>query len=237
VFISIGLGMMVSYRAVRPIQDITAAATRVSRANDLTTRLPTKVPDDEIGRLTKVFNHMMARLEYIFGVQQRFVADLSHELRTPLTAIQGNLDIIKRFGADEESIQAIQDETHRMTRMVKEVLMLARADYGDITIDLYPLDLEQLVVESVATFPALVEKPVIYKEEFPIHVVFLSIYGDMDAYMREEVAQEVRDELMRLPAVNQIQILGTDHPLLGECRQMENPVPEGGPHQNDRNPG
>jgi len=63
-------------------------------------------------------------------------------------------------------------------------------------------------VDAIATFPGLAEKPVIYKEEFPIHVVFLSIFGDMDAYMRKEMAQEVRDELMRLPAVNQIQILG-----------------------------
>jgi len=157
VVVSIVLGMMVSYRAVRPIQEITAAAAQVSTATDLSTRLPTNVPDDEIGRLTKVFNHMMARLEYIFGVQQRFVADLSHELRTPLTAIQGNLDIIKRFGADETSIEAIQDETKRMTRMVNEVLMLARADYGDITIDLYPLDLDEVVIESFGTFPALAQ--------------------------------------------------------------------------------
>jgi len=155
VVVSIVLGMMVSYRAVRPIQEITAAATKVSTTTDLSTRLPNNVPDDEIGRLTKVFNHMMARLEHIFGVQQRFVADLSHELRTPLTAIQGNLDIIKRFGADESSIQAIQDETQRMTRMVNEVLMLARADYGDITIDMYPLDLDALVEDCYNTFPAL----------------------------------------------------------------------------------
>ncbi|MEJ2605003.1 MAG: efflux RND transporter permease subunit, partial [Gammaproteobacteria bacterium] len=63
-------------------------------------------------------------------------------------------------------------------------------------------------VDAIATFPGLAEKPVIYKQEFPIHVVFLSIFGDMDAYMRKEMAQEVRDELMRLPEVNQIQILG-----------------------------
>ncbi len=155
VFVSIVLGMTLSYRAVRPLQEITAAAARVSTATDLSTRLPANIPDDEIGRLTKVFNHMMARLEYIFGVQQRFVADLSHELRTPLTAIQGNLDMMKRFGADEDSIEAIQDETKRMTRMVNEVLMLARADYGDITIDLYPIDLDGVVSESFSTFTAL----------------------------------------------------------------------------------
>jgi len=155
VIVSIGLGMMVSYRAVRPIQEITAAAARISTATDLSTRLPNNVADDEIGRLTKVFNHMMARLEHIFGVQQRFVADLSHELRTPLTAIQGNLDIIKRFGSDDASIEAIQHETHRITRMVNEVLMLARADYGDITIDLYPVDLDTVMLECFSNFPAL----------------------------------------------------------------------------------
>ncbi len=63
-------------------------------------------------------------------------------------------------------------------------------------------------VDAIATFPGLAEKPVIYKQEIPIHVVFLSIYGDLDAFMRKELAQEVRDELMRLPEVNQIQILG-----------------------------
>jgi signal transduction histidine kinase len=157
VLVSIVLGMMVSYRALRPIKEITAAAEQVSTTNDLSTRLPTNVPNDEIGHLTNVFNHMMTRLEYIFGVQQRFVADLSHELRTPLTAIQGNLDMIKRFGADEESIQAIQEETKRMTRMVNEVLMLARADYGDITIDLYPIDLDHVVSDCFKTLPALAQ--------------------------------------------------------------------------------
>lgn len=157
VVISIILGMMISYRAVRPLQEITAAATQVATSNDLSTRLASNVPDDEIGRLTKVFNHMMSRLEYIFGVQQRFVTDLSHELRTPLTAIQGNLDIIKRFGADQTSIDAIQQETNRMTRMVNEVLMLARADYGAITVELSPLNLEEFVLDNASNFNAIAE--------------------------------------------------------------------------------
>ena len=153
--ISIMLGMMVSYRALQPIQDITAAATRISTTNDLSTRLPEDVPDDEIGRLTRVFNHMMSRLDHLFSVKQRFVADLSHELRTPLTAIQGNLDMIERYGADETSLEAIRLETNRMTRMVNEVLLLARAEYGDISVDLYPVDLDSLVLESFGNVPAV----------------------------------------------------------------------------------
>lgn len=148
--ISIILDMLLSYHALQPIQKITTAVARISTSNDLTTRLPDTALDNEVGRLTKAFNHMMARLEHLFGVQQRFVTDLSHELRTPLTTIQGNLDMIQRYGSDETSIQAIQIETKRMTRMVNEVLTLARADFGDTDIDLHPLDLnDRLAQESV----------------------------------------------------------------------------------------
>ncbi len=148
--ISISLDMLLSYHALQPIQKITNAVARISTSNDLTTRLPDTILDNEVGRLTKAFNHMMARLEHLFGVQQRFVTDLSHELRTPLTTIQGNLDIIQRYGTDETSIQAIQIETKRLTRMVNEVLTLARADFGGTDIDLHPIDInEKLAQESV----------------------------------------------------------------------------------------
>ena len=148
VIVVIALGMLLSYTALRPIQRITAAATRISTSNDLTTRLPADLRNDEIGKLTRAFNHMMARLERLFGVQQGFIADLSHELRTPLTAIQGNVDLLKRFGTDPAALEAIEGETKRMTRMVNEVLLLARVDSGDIVVDLQPLDLDVLVLET-----------------------------------------------------------------------------------------
>ena len=63
-------------------------------------------------------------------------------------------------------------------------------------------------VDAISTFPALTEKPVIYKQEVPIHVVFLTVTGNLDAYARKEIGLEIRDELMRIPSVNQVQILG-----------------------------
>ncbi len=63
-------------------------------------------------------------------------------------------------------------------------------------------------VDAISTFPGLTEKPVIYKQEIPIHVVFVSIHGNMDAFARKALAQQVRDELMTMPAVNQVQYLG-----------------------------
>jgi len=63
-------------------------------------------------------------------------------------------------------------------------------------------------VDAISTFPGLTEKPVIYKQEVPIHVVFLTVTGDLNEYARKEIGLEFRDELMRIPSVNQVQILG-----------------------------
>lgn len=139
------LSMWFSGRALKPIEDITRAASGIAIAEDLETRLPWNGPPDELGRLISVFNHMMGRLEHLFRAQQRFVADVSHELRTPLTTIRGNLDLIKRYGMDPASLEAIEAETARMSRMVDDLLLLARADYGGLKLDLYPLDLDTVV--------------------------------------------------------------------------------------------
>ena len=63
-------------------------------------------------------------------------------------------------------------------------------------------------VDAISTFPGLTEKPVIYKQEVPVHVVFLTVTGPLDEFSRKEIGLEVRDELMRIPSVNQVQILG-----------------------------
>lgn len=63
-------------------------------------------------------------------------------------------------------------------------------------------------VDAISTFPGLTEKPVIYKQEFPIHVVFVAVHGALDEFSRKAIAQEVRNELMQLPAVSQVQFLG-----------------------------
>ena len=67
-------------------------------------------------------------------------------------------------------------------------------------------------VDAISTFPALTEKPVISKQEIPFAVSFIAIYGDMDPVTRKSIAQNVRDELMRLPAVNKVRFLG-DRPF------------------------
>lgn len=145
---SMVLGLWLTGRALKPIEDITHSAAQITAADDLKTRLTWNGPMDELGQLVSVFNGAMARLEHLFSVQQRFVADVSHELRTPLTAITGNVELIKRYGMDTESLDAIESESKRMSRLVNDLLLLARADNGELKLNLEELDLDILVGEA-----------------------------------------------------------------------------------------
>ncbi len=144
---SLGLGYWLSDQTLRPIETLTEAADNIATAKDLETRLTWNGPMDELGRLTVVFNRMMDRLEHLFTAQRRLVADVSHELRTPLTAIRGNLDLVRRYGMDETSLEAMHSESERMSRMVDDLLLLARADYGNLVIDMIEIDADTVVTE------------------------------------------------------------------------------------------
>ncbi|MEP7292135.1 MAG: HAMP domain-containing sensor histidine kinase [Chloroflexota bacterium] len=145
---SVVFGLLLANRVLKPIDDITRSAAQITAAADLKTRLPWNGPMDELGRLISVFNSAMGRLEHLFSVQQRFVADVSHELRTPLTAIIGNVEIIKRYGMDEQSLDAIESEAQRMSRLVNDLLLLARADNGELKLNLEEIDLDIIVGEA-----------------------------------------------------------------------------------------
>lgn len=147
IVVSIGLGMWLSKHLLKPIEGIKEAAGSIANTSDLSTRLKWDGPDDELGELTKVFNHMMERLENLFEVQQQFIGDISHELRTPLTSILGHLEIIDKYGVDADSIDALHRETERMSRMVNDLLLLTRADVGEMQIDLYRIDLDAIALE------------------------------------------------------------------------------------------
>jgi len=132
---SAGFGALLARAALRPIDRLTQTALAISRTQDLGRRLELTGPADEVGRLTATFNEMLARLESLFRTQQRFIADVSHELRTPLTTIQGNVDLLRRGVAEDpevrrETLEDIESELSRMSRLVADLLLLARLDAG-----------------------------------------------------------------------------------------------------------
>ncbi len=144
-------GWFIAGGILEPIDRVTLAAQKITRARDLGRRIEVPVTIDEVGRLALTFNEMLARIEELFRAQQRFVADVSHELRSPLTAVRGNLDLLKRGAADDPAeraqvIDAIDSETARMSRLVSDLLLLARQDSG-VPIARQPIELDTLLLE------------------------------------------------------------------------------------------
>ncbi|MBL8058339.1 MAG: HAMP domain-containing protein, partial [Anaerolineales bacterium] len=152
--LSVALAAVIGYlsasRALKPLKAITQTALQITRADDLSRRIPITNTGDEVGRLSAAFNESLERLERLFNAQRRFLADVSHELRTPLTAIRGNVDLLERMGgADRESLRDIRSEAERMTRLVGDLLVLAQADSGNLPLAKTPVSLDTLLLEVV----------------------------------------------------------------------------------------
>ncbi len=132
--------------ALRPLVLMEQTSQRIAEGN-LSLRLAVPASQDEIGRLARTFNSMVARLEKTFQRQKQFVADVSHELRTPLTALGGSVEMLL-LGADRgdtESarrlMRSMYAEVERMRRLVEDLLTLTRLDEGRL-----PMHMEPVVV-------------------------------------------------------------------------------------------
>ncbi len=149
VVVSFVIGSLTARRALRPLEDVTQAALQITRADDLSRRIPeVGSPGDEVGRLVVAFNSTLERLERLFNAQRQLLQDISHELRTPLTVIRGNLDLLRRMGStDTESISAMQDEAGRMSRLVGDLMTLAQAESGTLPMASEPVELDTLLLE------------------------------------------------------------------------------------------
>jgi two-component system OmpR family sensor kinase len=149
---------LVAGRALRPLEAMASTAEDIGRTQDLSRRLPETEPDDEVGRLQQSFNQMLRQLEDAYHrlqsalvTQRRFVADASHELRTPLTTIRGNVGLLLKRDdiASDDRVAALNDiasESERMSRMVQDLLTLARADAG-YHLEKAPIDLLPILQE------------------------------------------------------------------------------------------
>ena len=126
--LAIGIALLLTRRALRPLTDLSAAARAIGETGDATRRLPTTGSADEVGALSETLNAMLASLERAQEAERRFVADASHELRTPLTALRGNAAYIARHGADAEVLADLEDDAERLAHLLDDLLALARED-------------------------------------------------------------------------------------------------------------
>ncbi len=145
-----GGGWLLARRALKPVDNMTDATDRIS-AEALSERLEETGAGDELDRLAKTLNRMLARLDTAFNQVRRFSADASHELQTPLTILKGELEVALRSPRSPEEYRSILnsalEEINRIAHLVEGLLLLARADAGVLRMDQRPVDLAQLVEE------------------------------------------------------------------------------------------
>lgn len=153
---------LTTYQALASLEHVTNVALQITRADDLSRRIPYQGPPaDEVGQLIAAFNQTLGRLENLFNMQRRFVADVGHELRTPLTVIKGNINLLRRMGcSDDESLQSIEGEVDRLTRMIGDLLLLARVESGKLPMDPTLVELDVLLLEVLQQARVLAQERV-----------------------------------------------------------------------------
>jgi len=144
-------GWISTRQALAPLGDVTQVALQITKADDLSRRIPYSGPEnDEVGQLIRAFNQTLSRLENLFNTQRRFLADVGHELRTPLTVIKGNVDLMRRMeGQDIESMDGIESEVDRLTRLVGDLLLLAQAESGKLPLGVRLVEMDTLLLEAM----------------------------------------------------------------------------------------
>jgi two-component system, OmpR family, sensor kinase len=138
-------GVAIARRAMRPISSLTATARTIAATGDPSSHMPQPRGDDEVGELARTLEQMLRSLDAARGEreaalrrQREFVADASHELRTPLTSILANLELLQAAlrEPDQDEERAMVDSalrsSGRMSRLVGDLLLLARADAGRV---------------------------------------------------------------------------------------------------------
>ncbi|MEV0120250.1 ATP-binding protein [Streptomyces sp. NPDC050703] len=154
-----GIGWVVAGRILRPVRLVRATAAQLTE-QDLTRRIPVQGHDD-VAALAETFNGMLDRLERAFAAQREFVDDAGHELRTPITIVRGHLELMdtatENAAEREETVRIVTEELDRMSRMVEDLLLLAKAERPDFVTP-GPVQLAELTADVFVKARALGER-------------------------------------------------------------------------------
>jgi two-component system, OmpR family, sensor kinase len=210
-------GLFLAERALRPIRAVTHAATQISD-QDLSRRL-TVQGEDEMAELACTFNAMISRLESAFQSreraysqltaayeqQRRFTADASHELRTPLSRIKISASMaLAREQTPQDYRRALEvtdQAADAMERLIQQLLLLARADAGQLPFQTMPLDLAGLLCEVGAVFAEQEGAPILL--DLPKQAV--TICGDRD-HLQRVFSNLLENARRHTPATGRIMI-------------------------------
>ena len=152
-------GYFLARKSLAPVVTMGEQAARIGASN-LDERIPVPANNTELGRLARIFNDLLSRLDESFAQQKRFMADASHELRTPVAVVCGESEValsqpMREEKEYRESLTIVNDEGQRLTRMVEDLFTLARADAGEYPLVVADFYLDESVNECVRSVRSL----------------------------------------------------------------------------------
>lgn len=151
-------GWFMARKSLRPVNDITTTA-RLITAKNLDKKIEVANPNDEVGMLAETINDMISRLNSSFGQMNQFSSDVSHELRTPLTILRGEMEVALRSQRTAEEYREVitsgLEEVERMSLMVEELLLLSKAEHGELRLNISIVPLHSLLESSFDNAMAL----------------------------------------------------------------------------------
>jgi heavy metal sensor kinase len=185
----IGAGIGGWFLAGRSLSPVVAMADRARQigVENLGERLPVANPRDELGRLAETFNGLLSRLEASMIQQRQFMADASHELRTPVTTARTASSVaLQQPTRDEaeyrETLDIVEQEMARLSRIVDDMFTLARADAGSYPMRMTPMYLDEVMEEVVRALRVVAATRNVTISEKTLHPAPLT--GDEDLIRR-----------------------------------------------------
>lgn len=151
-------------KSISPINNVILTANRITREN-LNERIKLPENKDEIYKLILTINELLDRLEDNLLREKQFTSDASHELRTPLSVIKGTLEVLIRKPREinqyEEKISYCIKETDRMTKLIDQLLLLARYDSGKVLPNKINIDIKKIIMNVInRLFPLIADKEI-----------------------------------------------------------------------------
>jgi heavy metal sensor kinase len=178
-------GYWMSGRALHPVDQIASAAGRITAGN-LSDRLPIRPNGDELDRLSRVLNNMLAGLESAFQRITQFTADASHELRTPLAIIRTTAEVTRARprspDQQERAWSSVLAQTERATQLVDDLLTLARGDSHSASVPFETVNVSALTLAACSEMRVLAESKGLQLTVAAAPQVFVD--GDSDALRR-----------------------------------------------------
>jgi len=215
-------GQFLANKALKPVDHITQTARMITSQN-LNQRINPPKVKDEISRLVETLNEMISRLDRSFRQVKQFSTDASHELKTPLTILKGEVEVALRKERVpyeyEQILKSNLEEINRMSQIVEDLLLLSKADSGEIRLNKEDMNLNEVLNEVVAHVNVLAQSKNL-RIETSNHHEEIHIFGD-PLRIRELFLNLIENGIKYTEEGGSIHILLTKDTLVQDGKQSD----------------